>query len=112
MKTKVCRDCGNSKPITEFYKDKHQKDGYRYDCIECNKSHGKEYRNGKEGMIQVTYTRQIRNSENRGHKPPTYTIMELKWWMFSQPLFYELYEEYKNSNYNQWSRPSVDRINN
>lgn len=32
---KQCSNCGVAKPITEFYKDKSLKSGYRSDCIQC-----------------------------------------------------------------------------
>lgn len=36
MLTKMCRICGVEKPITEFYKHNHTKDGYRNECKECH----------------------------------------------------------------------------
>ncbi len=35
MKEKVCADCGDSKPLSEFGKDKYNNDGLNYDCKEC-----------------------------------------------------------------------------
>lgn len=39
----MCRICGVEKPITEFYKHNHTKDGYRNECKECHSKKGKEY---------------------------------------------------------------------
>ena len=35
MTTKICSSCKIEKPITDFYKNKHKKDGYMYACKEC-----------------------------------------------------------------------------
>ena len=44
-KTKECRVCGEEKPLTSeyFYSRKDNKDGFRNDCKECNKSITKKY---------------------------------------------------------------------
>lgn len=35
MKTKICCVCKKEKPVSEFHKDKHTPDGYRYSCKAC-----------------------------------------------------------------------------
>lgn len=40
---KTCTKCGETKPLTDFYKDKHSKDGLTYRCRECNRADGKAY---------------------------------------------------------------------
>jgi len=39
METKVCSRCQTEKPLSEFYKKKASKDGYRPECIECKKKY-------------------------------------------------------------------------
>jgi hypothetical protein len=39
MKTKICSCCEIEKPLTEFYKNKSQKDGYKYKCKICEKEY-------------------------------------------------------------------------
>ena len=39
MKTKICNCCKIEKPLTEFYKNKAQKDGYKYKCKICEKEY-------------------------------------------------------------------------
>lgn len=41
--TKVCCTCNNSKNLTEFYKHKRYKDGYRNQCINCHRQNWKTY---------------------------------------------------------------------
>jgi hypothetical protein len=37
--TKVCSKCKKEKPVSEFHKDKHAKDGKCYSCKVCTKNH-------------------------------------------------------------------------
>ena len=37
--TKVCKKCGQEKPIKEFYRDKTTKDGYQAWCRDCRKQY-------------------------------------------------------------------------
>lgn len=41
LKTKVCRVCGKSKSISEFYKDRTRIDSFRGDCKECASDYSK-----------------------------------------------------------------------
>lgn len=63
------------------------------------------------GLISNIYNNQKQNSKRRGHNPPLYKQEELKEWLFSQPNFYTLYNEWKKSNFNRNLAPSCDRIN-
>lgn len=38
QKTKRCAHCGQEKPVTEFYKDSHTRDGLQSWCKECSNS--------------------------------------------------------------------------
>ena len=38
QKTKHCAHCGQEKPVTEFYRDSHTKDGLQSWCKECSNS--------------------------------------------------------------------------
>lgn len=37
MKLKICSTCGKSKPLSEFNKNKHNKDGLTYSCKACRR---------------------------------------------------------------------------
>ena len=45
MDEKRCSKCGKVKPISEFSKNKHAKDGMQFHCTDCKKEY---YRKGKE----------------------------------------------------------------
>jgi 5-methylcytosine-specific restriction endonuclease McrA len=44
MKTKICKDCGVEKPLSEYYKAVTCKDGYRGDCKACYNYRVKTYK--------------------------------------------------------------------
>ena len=49
VRTKKCTDCGEIKPITEFYKRKESKDGHQSICKECSKRYNQKWnRDNKE----------------------------------------------------------------
>lgn len=39
--TKWCSKCGQTKPLTDFYRDRSRPDGYRYMCKECETKYKK-----------------------------------------------------------------------
>lgn len=43
MKTKTCNKCRIDKPLEEFSKDAHGKDGLRYTCKQCDKIKRRKY---------------------------------------------------------------------
>ena len=43
MNTKRCGKCGQTKPVSEFFKSKNQKDGYRSRCKSCHMEDCKAY---------------------------------------------------------------------
>jgi len=56
---KICNCCKENLPISSFYKDNRNKDGYNYKCKECVK----KYRD-KIGYDQSKYQKEYRNSVN------------------------------------------------
>lgn len=41
MKTKICGDCKQEKPLSQFYKSSRLKDGHHYYCKKCHKKWAK-----------------------------------------------------------------------
>lgn len=59
MKTKICKRCGRELPLSEFYKAKSCKDGYRNECKECFLQYYKQYQQEhKEELAE--YNKQYR----------------------------------------------------
>ena len=42
--TRVCRKCGQEKPLSEFVKDKTRELGYSYTCKQCNAERNRKWR--------------------------------------------------------------------
>ena len=49
MKTKTCTKCGETKPVSEFYKHKRAKDGLASHCKVCHNASVKAYRQTDKG---------------------------------------------------------------
>ncbi len=79
-------------------------------CKECDKKMSKIRRRTKKGLVSGIYSHQKRNSIKRGHNAPTYTMLELREWLFSQKIFHELYDYWVTSNFNKKLTPSCDRV--
>lgn len=118
---KECFKCKETKSLQEFYKEKSMKDGHLNKCKECVKenSRNNEKNNSKselsydkteKGVIRVIYKSQIFNSKRRGYVGPEYTKKELSEWLYNNG-FKELYDMWKNSNYDKKLKPSCDRQN-
>lgn len=71
----------------------------------------KKYTRTKNGVASVSYRNQKASSKRRGHKPPNYTLEELKLWMFSNPSFDTMYNKWVDSGYDKYLKPSCDRLN-
>ena len=75
-----------------------------------HKAYRYNYRRTKKGLIATIYDYQKRYSKIRNHPMPLYTLKELRDWAFSQENFEELYQNWINSDYDKWTKPSIDRL--
>jgi len=104
MDSKNCTRCNKLKPIKDFCLKQTR-------CRACQKELSREYRKTKEGVSYVIYHSQIFSSKQRRYPLPNYSLKEFREWLFSQPIFHDLYDLWVNSGYNRWLKPSCDRIN-
>ena len=109
IQSKKCRNCLIDKPINEFHKHNIRPDGLNYICKSCNIDKSRKYKKTKDGLISQIYGGQKRRSKKRNHHLPSYTMIELREWLYKQPLFHNLYDNWVNSNYNIKLVPSLDR---
>ena len=107
---KKCIICKVEKPLSEYTPRKDRPCGYDGRCKECNRKRGEKIRHSKNGLISTIIRDQRKASKHRGHTPPTYTLDELKNWVFSQPNFETLFNEWVASGFNRFKTPSIDRI--
>ena len=71
MKTKVCKKCGEEKPIEEYYVHKQMADGYLNICKECTKKRVAIHRENNLEKIRE-YDRNRPNKEERYVKHKEY----------------------------------------
>ena len=112
MFAKVCSHCSVEKDLSFFSKNKNNKDGLQDECKKCNKDKLDFKTRSLDGIGKYIYKVQKQSSKKRGHNPPEYSLDEFEKWLFSQPIFYKIYDEWKESGYDRWLKPSVDRKDN
>ena len=62
--TRVCRKCGQEKPLEEFVKDKTRELGYSYTCKHCRREHACKYRaDNHEKVLERTRKWRVDNPE-------------------------------------------------
>jgi len=111
MKYKYCPTCKKKLEVYCFNKNNSRKDGLMGQCRKCSKKHRDEVEKTKEGVLASIYRAQKASSLSRNHKKPDYTKEDFIKWCLCQKQFHDIFENWVNSNYNKWARPSVDRIN-
>ena len=107
-KTKVCLGCLIRKEI-KFFRErtKRTKKIPESRCIECEKNRRRE----KGYVIYSIYKEQRRSSREKGYPAPEYNLKWFIKWYNDSEKFSELYDKWKNSKYDVYLRPSIDRIN-
>lgn len=105
-----CTDCSLEKCKSGFPVDKSKKNGINTKCKVCMMRYCETYRRTKVGLITSIYNSQKGSSKRRGYTNPDYSRGELISWCLEQELFHALYDEWVDSNYEQLSVPSVDRL--
>ena len=106
---KVCSKCNVEKSKLEFYVMKSTTDGFKSACKVCSNKTQLDYKRTKKGLVSEIYSSQRSSCKNRGHEFPTYTLEDLRLWVYSQPNFQELYDNWVNSDYDTMLKPSCDR---
>jgi len=107
---KKCTQCKEEKFLSEFSLSKYSKSGVSSQCKICDRKRVREYSHTKLGLITRIFANQRQNSKVRQHPPPIYSKQELKQWLFLQPLFHELFDNWKASEFDRMLAPSCDRI--
>ena len=103
--TKECYACKETKPTIDFHTNRAKNDGLNHECKVCVL----EKQRGLTTLINRMYNNQILHSKNRGHPRPKYTLPQFKKWVLDQPSYKDMYDKYKESNYDKNLVPSVDR---
>ena len=78
--TKKCVHCGQEKPVTEFYKDSHTRDGLQSWCKQCSNSRNKKTVEKKEKELLEAaqeHLERMQQQETEARKPLTAQQMSL-----------------------------------
>jgi hypothetical protein len=67
------------------------------------------YHRTLKGLVHTIYNSQRSSSAKRNMQMPTYSKEELRLWLFSQSLYFELFDKWRISGYKRMEVPSVDR---
>ena len=107
---RICAACKKKLDTSMFPKNKNEVLGIGYTCISCKNEKYNEFYHTKKGVSGTIYNAQKQNSKRRGHTNPAYSLSELRQWLYSQPLFHVMYDNWKRLDYQKAYKPSVDRI--
>lgn len=107
-----CSKCGREKIVSEFSKNNNRKRRYHAYCKICQSVAHKKWRRTKYGVLKCIYNTQREHSKRSDYLPPQYSFEQLKNWALSQPIFHELFNDWRKLNYDKWSKPSCDRLYN
>ena len=69
-----------------------------------------KYNRTIKGQIHYLYNSQKGSSRKRNMVMPSYSKQEFTLWLYSQPLYFELFDKWRLSDYNRMEAPSVDRL--
>lgn len=86
-KVKTCTKCGESKPLLAFSRHRLTKDGYAYQCKECNEKRAKKWRKTPSGVYNTIKGRQEylnRHNDSRS-KPFSITKEDFIKWYVAEP---------------------------
>ena len=75
--TKKCVHCGQEKPVTEFYKDKHTKDGLQSWCKQCSNSRGKKAIERKEKELLEAANEHLQRMQQESTEVKPLTAQEM-----------------------------------
>jgi len=104
---KVCSACDKNKSILEYSFDGKN---IRSQCDECLKMFALARTRTKKGLVGRIYNDQKASSKRRGHKPPAYTVEELRQVFRDSPTANKMFKAWVNSGYKKGLRPSIDRL--
>jgi len=107
---KICSTCSEDKEIECYSNSTDTIDRKLRECKQCNNIAHLAFIRTKKGTSYRIYKKQIQRSKDKGFNPPSYSLDELREWLFNQDLFHKTYDEWTNSGYETMMCVSCDRI--
>lgn len=127
MSDKVCKECGETKPISSFSKQKSTKDGLRSVCKPCDVKKVQEYRKKnrakylKSARIYHSKNRKARNEANKEYRENNKEVIRertVRWRKENADHILEYSQEYRKNNsdairerINRWNEENRDKVN-
>ena len=108
--TKVCSKCNIELALDKFLDKvggKFNKDSI---CKSCKRDLATEFKRTKRGLLLKIYSTQKRSSVERKIVQPLYSKEDFVNEFINDIKFINLYNSWVENNYNRWSTPSFDRI--
>lgn len=106
---RYCKSCDTTKELDKFPKNKNKHLGYGHTCKDCSKKYFDKYKKTENGVIRELYYSHKHNSKKRHNAEVDYDIEWLKQFMYDNN-FKEMFNTWKESGYDKWYKPSIDRI--
>ena len=124
---KRCSKCKQTKPLSEFYKDKSRKDGYSWACKECIKARSKcwrevnpekhkannkaYYRENKELIKARTKAWYKENKDKVPARAKAYRKKNIKTLKVKRKAYYHANREEAIIKSNTWAKNNRDKVN-
>lgn len=108
---KTCPKCSLKLPVEAFPKSKARPDGLGYMCRKCAVLATQSRQKTQEGLVKKIYHNQRMTTGKMGRPAPNYSEKELYDWAVSKGLE-QMWQTWRNSGYDRWLSPSVDRLDN
>ena len=109
LQEKVCTKCKVSKPLGEFGIRKSRNNSPVSQCYKCLALSDEIIKKTKYGLLRNIYSEQRHSSRRRCHPMPNYVLKDFRIWALNQPLFHILYDNWVESEFDMYLRPSFDR---
>jgi len=107
---KKCKICNQEKPTNQFLIDKKMKGKVGSYCKPCANKKNTDFIRTKKGIFTTIYCSQVHSSIHRGHPKPSYDRSYLIDRFLNTEIFNLLYDNWVDSGYDKWLKPSIDRI--
>lgn len=106
---KACTQCGESKLVNKFGRERRGKYGVKSVCRKCEAINQKEYRHTKIGKLNNLFNDQVTHSTYRGHSKPVYSRHQFVKFGLGFEIYHKLFDEWAASGFDRLLAPSFDR---
>jgi 5-methylcytosine-specific restriction endonuclease McrA len=111
IQSKNCKSCGAAKPITEYHRDRAQKDGRCHVCKDCNKAKATEwYRENPDKGKDTRRHNYLQNKQRRKEKQREYRLANKAKLQAAKKAWCEANREKKRELDLTWQRENRQKV--